>query len=66
MNILVSIVCFILGFVTNTIVRKVMLCIYIEKEKIKYAEEIIRKEQKRNEFKEKYDFSDCFEDENNK
>lgn len=59
MQILVSIVFFLLGFV----LRDIITYFYIINRKIKQADEIIKEERKRLEFKKKYDFSECFEDE---
>lgn len=62
MEILLSIVFFLLGFV----LRDILTYLYNINKKIKQADEIIEREKKRLEFKKKYDFSDCFEDEKEK
>ncbi len=62
MEILLSIVFFLLGFV----LRDILTYLYNINKKIKQADEILEREKKRLEFKQKYDFSDCFEDEKEK
>jgi len=57
MIILLSIVFFILGFA----LRDILTYLYKINKTIKQAEEIVAKEQKRSEFKKKYDFSDSFD-----
>lgn len=63
MKFLVGIICFILGFVLGVFTRNILMKVVSINNKIKMAEKIIAEENKRREFKEKYDFSDCFEDE---
>jgi len=58
MIILMSIIFFILGFA----LRDILTYLYKINKTIKQAEEIVAKEKKRLEFKEKYDFSDSFDD----
>lgn len=62
MEILLSIVFFLLGFV----LRDILTYLYNINKKIKQADEILEREKKRLEFKQKYDFSDSFEDEKEK
>lgn len=58
MIILLSIIFFILGFV----LRDILTYLYKVNKTIKQAEEIVAKEQKRLEFKKRYDFSDSSDD----
>jgi hypothetical protein len=62
MNFLVGIICFILGFILGIFTRNILIKVVSINNKIKMAEKIIAEEEKRKKFKEKYDFSDCFED----
>ena len=63
MNFLVGIICFILGFILGIFTRNILIKVVSINNKIKIAEKIIAEENKRREFKEKYDFSDSFKDE---
>ncbi len=63
MNFLLGIICFILGFVLGVFTRNILIKVISINNKIKIAEKIIAEESKRREFKEKYDFSDSFKDE---
>lgn len=63
MNFLLGIICFILGFVLGVFTRNILIKVISINNKIKIAEKIIAEENKRREFKEKYDFSDSFKDE---
>ena len=62
MEILLSIIFFLLGFV----LRDIFTYFYNINKKLRQADEILERERKRLEFKQKYDFSDCFEDEKEK
>lgn len=62
MNFLLGIICFILGFVLGVFTRNILIKVISINNKIKIAEKIIAEENKRREFKEKYDFSDSFKD----
>lgn len=63
MNFLIGIFSFILGWILGIFTRNILMKIISINKKIKMAERIIAEEEKRKEFKEKYDFSDCFEEE---
>ncbi len=63
MNFLLGIICFILGFGLGVFTRNILIKVISINNKIKIAEKIIAEENKRREFKEKYDFSDSFKDE---
>ena len=63
MHFLLGIICFILGFVLGVFTRNILIKVISINNKIKIAEKIIAEENKRREFKEKYDFSDSFKDE---
>ncbi len=63
MNFLLGIICFILGFVLGVFTRNILIKVISINNKIKMAEKIIAEENKRREFKEKYDFSDSLKDE---
>ena len=63
MNFLLGIICFILAFVLGVFTRNILIKVISINNKIKMAEKIIAEENKRREFKEKYDFSDSFKDE---
>ena len=63
MNFLLGIICFILGFVLGVSTRNILIKVISINNKIKIAEKIIAEENKRREFKEKYDFSDSLKDE---
>jgi len=56
MNFLISIISFILGWILGIYTRNIIMKIINVNNKIKMAEKIIAEEQKRKEFKEKYDF----------
>lgn len=62
MEILLSIIFFLLGFV----LRDIFTYFYNINKKLRQADEILERERKILEFKQKYDFSDCFEDEKEK
>ena len=59
MDILLSIIFFLLGF----ILRDILTYLYNINKKLKQAEEILEEERNRQKFKNKYDFYDSFEDE---
>lgn len=63
MKFLIGIFSFILGWILGVFTRNILMKIINVNKKIKMAEKIIAEEQKRREFKEKYDFSDFFEEE---
>lgn len=63
MNFLIGIFSFILGWILGIFTRNILMKIISINKRIKMAERIIAEEEKRKEFKEKYDFSDCFEEE---
>ena len=63
MNFLLGIICFILGFVLGVFTRNILIKVISINNKIKMAEKIIAEENKRREYKEKYDFSDSRKDE---
>ena len=63
MNFLLGIICFRLGVVLGVFTRNILIKVISINNKIKIAEKIIAEENKRREFKEKYDFSDSFKDE---
>jgi len=63
MNFLIGIFSFILGWTLGVFTRNILTKVINVNRKIKMAEKIIAEEQKRKEFKEKYDFSECFEEE---
>ena len=63
MNFLICIFSFILGWILGVFTRNILMKIINVNKRIKMAEKIIAEEQKRREFKEKYDFSDCFKEE---
>ena len=56
MNFLIGILSFILGWILGIYTRNILMKIINVNKKIKMAEKIIAEEQKRREFKEKYDF----------
>lgn len=60
MNFLIGIFSFILGWILGVFTRNILMKIINVNKRIKMAEKIIAEEQRRREFKEKYDFSDCF------
>jgi len=57
MNFLIGILSFILGWILGIFTRNILIKIINVNKKIKMAEKIIEEEQKRKEFKEKYDFN---------
>ena len=63
MNFLIGIFSFILGWILGVFTRNILMKITNVNKRIKMAEKIIAEEQRRREFKEKYDFSDCFSEE---
>ena len=63
MNFLIGIFSFILGWILGVFTRNILTKVINVNRKIKMAEKIIAEEQKRKEFKEKYDFSECFKKE---
>lgn len=63
MKFLLGIIMFVIGFVLGVFTRNILMKLISVKNKIKMAEKIIAEEEKRKQFKEKYDFSDCFEEE---
>ena len=56
MNFLIGIFSFILGWVLGVFTRNIIMKVINVNKKIKMAEQIIAEEQKRRNFKEKYDF----------
>lgn len=64
MNFLIGIFSFILGWILGVFTRNILMKIINVNKRIKMAEKIIAEEQRRREFKEKYDFSDCFSEDN--
>lgn len=56
MEILINIAYLISGFILNSLIRNLIIYLLRIKEKIRYAERIIEKEEKRRKFKEKFDF----------
>lgn len=63
MNFLIGISSFILGWILGVFTRNILMKVINVNKKIKMAEKIIAEEEKRRQFKEKYDFSDCFREE---
>lgn len=63
MNFLIGIFSFILGWILGVFTRNILMKITNVNKRIKMAEKIIAEEQRRREFREKYDFSDCFSEE---
>lgn len=57
---LIGIFSFILGWILGVFTRNILMKIINVNKRIKMAEKIIAEEQRRREFKEKFDFSDCF------
>lgn len=55
MNILMSIITFVIGFVLGVFTRNILEKIIKTRNMIKRAEQIIEEENKRKQFKEKYD-----------
>jgi len=55
MNILMSIITFVIGFVLGVFIRNILEKIIKTKNMIKRAEQIIEEENKRKQFKEKFD-----------
>lgn len=62
MNFLIGIFSFILGWILGVFTRNIIMKVMNVNKKIKMAEQIIAEEQKRKNFKEKYDF---FKEEDN-
>ena len=56
MNILINILCVILGILINLFYRKIVMHIYKMKRKVIYAEQIINENEKKKEFNKKYNF----------
>lgn len=66
MNIAVGIILFLLGFIIGVFTKNIIIRIVNINKRIKRAEQIIAEEEKRRNFKEKYDFSDSFDDKKQK
>ena len=66
MNIAVGIILFLLGFIIGVFTKNIIIRIVNINKRIKRAEQIIAEEEKRRNFKEKYDFSDNFDDKDQK
>ena len=64
MNFLIGIISFILGWILGVFTRNILMKAININNKIKLAEKIIAEEEKRKEFRDKYDFSDCFKEDN--
>lgn len=62
MDILICIAYFVSGFIANSLIRSIIIYLLRIKEKIRYAERIIEKEEKRRKFKEKFDFDNNLEE----
>ena len=62
MDILIGIAYFISGFIANSLIRNIIIYLLRIKEKIRYAERIIEREEKRIKFKEKFDFDNNLEE----
>lgn len=62
MNFFIGIFSFILGWILGVFTRNILMKVINVNKKIKMAEKIIAEEEKRRQFKEKYDF---FEEEKN-
>lgn len=56
MKFLLGIIMFVIGFVLGLFTRNILMKLISVKNKIKMAEKIIAEEEKRKEFKRKYDF----------
>ncbi len=56
MKVLIGIICFILGWILGVYTRNILIKIIEIKNMIEEARKIIEEENKRKEFKEKYDF----------
>lgn len=63
MNFLIGLLIFICGWTLGVFTRNILIKVINIRNKIQMAEKIVAKEEKRKEFKEKYDFSDCFDEE---
>lgn len=63
MEVLIGIVCFVLGIIADIMIRKLLIKANEINRKIELAEKIIAEENKRREFKEKYDFANEFNNE---
>lgn len=55
MNFLIGTIIFVIGFVIGVFTRNILMKVISVKRKIKLAEEIVAREEKRKAFKEKYD-----------
>lgn len=55
MNFLIGTIMFVIGFVIGVFTRNILMKVISVKRKIKLAEEIVAREEKRKAFKEKYD-----------
>ena len=66
MNIAVGIILFLLGFIIGVFTKNIIIRIVNINKRIKRAEQIIAEEEKRRNFKEKYDFTDSFDDKKQK
>jgi uncharacterized membrane protein YciS (DUF1049 family) len=62
MNIVIGIILFLLGFIIGVFIKNIIIRIVNINKRIKRSEQIIAEEEKRRNFKEKYDFSDSFDD----
>lgn len=62
MNFLIGIFSFILGWILGVFTRNIIMKVINVNKKIKMAEEIIATEERRKKFKEKYDFFEEEED----
>ena len=58
MNILIVIIFFVIGFILGVFTRNILIKIMKINYKLKEAERIIAEEEKRKQFREKYDFFD--------
>ena len=56
MEVLIGIICFVLGIIADIMIRRLLIKVNEINRKIELAERIISEENKRREFKEKYDF----------
>lgn len=55
MNFLIGTIMFVIGFVLGVFTRNILMKVISVKRKIKLAEEIVAREEKRKAFKEKFD-----------
>ncbi len=58
MNIIINILCVILGIVINLLYRKIVMHIYKIKRKVIYAEQIINENEKKKKFNKKYNLGE--------